>query len=398
MHQSIVGDKLGHLGFPVFLIARFLSLLADQMALIAIPIAVYVITNDVSWSGIAIAVQWLPRIIFLPILGALVDRYALRGQYAMIDVMRAVLAVSLVFVNDLALMLSVAGLLSLLNGYAFVILEYTVANRFDADELPRNQSLLQMIENLSRVVGPALAGLMLSVVDLGWTMAICAALFACGFGLTLIAFPTQSGGSTKKTKNKDALGLPASFGLLWHVRPLRRLTGLTFGVNLLDGALMTVLPAIVITRLGQSEAVIGYIHSAAAIAVIVTMLILSRVVDRSRVSVLGFAAMAVSIVAVSAMALAPHLSIFVGGFILYMIAHSVFVLFLRVERIRHIPTHSLGIVLGALIAVILSSMPLSGALIALAGSRFSVTTLLFVAIAMTCLSHLYFILSTREES
>jgi len=80
----------------------------------------------------------------------------------------------------------------------------------------------------------------------------------------------------------------------------------------------------------------------------------------------------------------------------YTIAHSVFVLFLRVERIRHIPTHILGIVLGALIAVILSSMPLSGAPIALAGTRFDVTILLFGAIALTCLSHLYFILSTRD--
>lgn len=396
MSTRVQSDTPRNLSFPFFLTARFLSLLADQIALIAIPIAVYVITKEVSWSGLAVAVQWLPRIIFLPFLGSLVDRYALRLQYAAIDAIRALLAISLIFLNDLVLLMSVAGLLSLLNGYAFVILEYTVANKFEAKDLPRNQSLLQTIENLSRVAGPAAAGLMLGMADLGWTMAACAVLFASGFGLTLITFPAKQEPISGDLEQDPALKLQAAFELLWNVRPLRRLTGLTFGVNLLHGALMAVLPAIVMTRLDQSEAVIGYLHSAAAIAVIVTMLALSRVVNQARISILGYSAMAVSILAVAMMALAANLSLFIICFIIFMIAHSVFVLFLRVERIRHIPTHGLGIVLGVLIAVILSSIPLSGSFIALAGARLEITTLLFAAIAMTCLNHLYFIFSTRE--
>jgi MFS family permease len=383
--------------FVVFLTARFLSLIADQIALLAIPIAVYVITNEVSWSGIALAVQWLPRIVFLPILGDMVDRFDLRRQYAAIDLIRALLAVSLLMVDGLILMMMVAGLLSLLNGYAFVILEYTVANRFDPRTLARNQSLLQAVENLSRVAGPALAGLTLGMADLGWTMLLCSLLFVSGFGLTVFAFPSGESSGSKRIKPPANTGrLRYAFGLLWRVKPLRRLVGLTLGINFMDGALMAVLPAIIITRLDQSETTIGYLNSLAAVAVILAMFAASRFVDQSRVQVMGYAAMVVSIIAMTLMAVAPTLAVFSSGFVAYFVAKSVFVLFLRTERVRHIPTENMGIVLGALIAVILSSIPLSGLLVAWAGSYLSLSTLLLGAIAVAGFSQIYFILSTRN--
>jgi len=383
--------------FAVFLTARFLSLLADQIALLAIPIAVYVITNEVSWSGIALLVQWLPRVLFLPLLGDMVDRYVLRRQYAGIDLLRAFLALSLLVVDGLILMMVVAGLLSLLNGYAFLILEYTVANRFEPKALARNQSLLQTVENLSRVLGPAIAGAMLGLADLGWTMLLCSLLFASGFGLTLFAFP--SGAPSNPRPDADTGShrrLRQAFGLLWRVRPLRRLTGLTLGVNFMEGALMAVLPAIIITRLDKSEATIGYLNSMAAVAVILTMFTLSRVVEHLRVQVLGYCAMVGSVIAIALMAIAPTLGTFAPAFVGYFITQSIFVLFLRTERVRHIPSENLGIVLGTLIAVILSTFPLSGLLVAWAGSFMSVTSLLFGTIALASLSHVYFILSTRN--
>lgn len=75
---------------------------------------------------------------------------------------------------------------------------------------------------------------------------------------------------------------------------------------------------------------------------------------------------------------------------------SIFVLFLRTERVRHIPSENLGIVLGALIAVILSSIPLSGLLVAWMETCLTVPSLLFGAIAVATLSHVFFILSTRS--
>lgn len=388
----------GRSAFPVFLTARFLSLLADQIALLAIPIAVYVITKDVSWSGIALLVQWLPRVLFLPLLGDMVDRFDLRRQYALIDLARAALALSLLLVDGLYLMMLVAGLLSLLNGYAFLILEYTVANATDSRTLARHQSLLQTVENLARVVGPAIAGVTLGLADLGWTMLLCGLLFGCGFGLTLIAFPTVASARSGGQSAPGGRGrLRSAFGYLWQCLPLRRLTGLTLGVNFLDGALMAVLPAVVITRLGWTEATIGYLNSLAAVAVIATMFVLSMIVDRLRVEVLGYCAMVGSIAAVAVMAAAPSLESFAPGFVVYFIMRSVFVLFLRTERVRHIPSENLGIVLGALIAVILSSIPLSGLLVAWLGTYLSVPSLLFAAIAAVTLSHVIFILSTRSS-
>lgn len=166
------------------------------------------------------------------------------------------------------------------------------------------------------------------------------------------------------------------------------------GVNFLDGALMAVLPAIVITQLGWNEATIGYLNSLAALVVIAPMFVLSLMVDRLRIEVLGYSAIGGSIAAVAVMAAGPSLETFALRVVVYFIERSIFVLYLRTERIRHISSENRGILLGALIAVIMSSIPLSGLLVAWKGTYLTFRSLLFGAIAVVGLSHVFVFLNT----
>lgn len=383
--------------FRTFLAARFLALLADQMALLAIPVAVYVMTGEVAWSGLALAVQWLPRILLLPILGRLVDIYPLRSQYLLIDTTRTVLALLLVVAPNLALILVVAGALSLLNGHAFVILEYTVGTRFDQSSLPRKQSQLQVIENLSRVLGPGLAGLGLSAFGLSATLGACAALFALAFMLCATMFPQEARSATTGRPSDWLEGIAAGASTLWKVRPLRRLTGLTMGVNFLDGVLTALMPALVITRLGQSEAVIGYLNSVGALAVMAAMALFSRLATERAVAFLGHAALVLSLVAVAVIAADPPLAAFAAAYVSYVLARSAFVLYLRAERVRHIPSERLGQILGVLIAVILATIPLSGLVVSLLSEAWPVGAILSAGILVTGAFHCISLLTTRPE-
>ncbi|MDR5859269.1 MFS transporter [Halomonas eurihalina] len=383
--------------FSAFLGSRFLSLLADQIALLAIPVAAYMMTGTVVWSGLALAIQWVPRIVLLPFLSRVVDLYPLRVQYLLVDSTRALLALLLVFTPSLALILLGAGVLSLLNGYAFVILECTVGTRFSRDALTRMQSRLQVIENLSRVLGPGIAGFALSAIGLPLTLAICSVLFVVAYSLGTIFFPHDIGEKVQTQTEGWLQNLRSSAHLLWSVRPLRRLAGLTLGLNFLDGVLTALMPALLVTRLGQSETVIGYLNSAGALTVILVMIVASKLASEKRVKVLGHGALAATIVAVSVVSTASSLTIFTLAYIVYLVANSVFVLYLRTERVRHIPIEHFGQVLGVLIAVILSAIPLSGLAVSLLSKVWSIDIIMLFSVMVASFVYGFSFFSTRVK-
>ena len=61
--------------FNIFLIARGIGLLADEMFIFILPVALYVSTGEIQWSGLAFVGLWSTRIAFTPFFGPIADRY-----------------------------------------------------------------------------------------------------------------------------------------------------------------------------------------------------------------------------------------------------------------------------------------------------------------------------------
>lgn len=57
-----------------FLGSLFLARLADQLLLFLVPLVVFQVTQQATWSGLAFFIETLPRFIAFPICGALSDR------------------------------------------------------------------------------------------------------------------------------------------------------------------------------------------------------------------------------------------------------------------------------------------------------------------------------------
>ena len=56
-------------------------MLAGEMVQAAIPLLIYQQTSSVSWSGLAYATKWLPRVLLQPVMGALVDAMSARAPF-----------------------------------------------------------------------------------------------------------------------------------------------------------------------------------------------------------------------------------------------------------------------------------------------------------------------------
>lgn len=363
--------------FEWFLAIRSLGLLADQIALLAIPVAIYMITEDVTWSGVAVMVQWLPRIVGLPFLGGWIDRWKLRSQYVAIDAVRAAGAFVFIWIEQPILLMCMAGLLSLLNGYAFLVLEYSVATQLNKAQLARNQGWLQVIENTTRVAGPAVGGFLLAWCSIKGVMVACTLLFALAAGMTLIRFPEQEA----RAKPDYTSGVIESFRWIWASKPLTRLTVLTMGANFIEGAVYAILPGLILTQYGQGPEMVGCLNGSSALSVIVFMALITRWVSHWDLAWVGHLSLVMSSLLVAWMGLSPS---FVGFCLLYtgfIFMRSLFVLYLRTERIKYIPTENLGQVLGAMVAIIMCTIPISGGVVVVLSNWLSMNQELLLSVA-----------------
>src|SRR5216684_6619075 len=57
-----------------FFVSLFISRFADQILLFVVPLVVFRISGNVTWSGIAFFCETLPRFVSFPVCGVLCDR------------------------------------------------------------------------------------------------------------------------------------------------------------------------------------------------------------------------------------------------------------------------------------------------------------------------------------
>ncbi len=165
-----------------FFIGQAFSLLGTWIQSVAIAWLVLEITGSAASIGFAVALQFLPVLIFGPYGGVLVDRTDKRKllikTQALSGVQALLLAVMVLTHNEnIALVL----VLSLFLGCIYV-LDMPARSAFIREMVPsdlvRNAvSLNSVVVNGARVIGPALAGVMIATIGLGWCFAANAASF-----------------------------------------------------------------------------------------------------------------------------------------------------------------------------------------------------------------------------
>ncbi|CAB4653845.1 unannotated protein [freshwater metagenome] len=167
-----------------FFVGQAFSLLGTWIQSVAIAWLVLEITGSAASIGLAVALQFLPVLVFGPYGGVLVDRTDKRKLLIKTQALSGVQALLLAILvlthhENIGLVL----VLSLFLGFIYV-LDMPARSAFIREMVPgdlvRNAvSLNSVVVNGARVVGPALAGVMIATVGLGWCFAANAASFIC---------------------------------------------------------------------------------------------------------------------------------------------------------------------------------------------------------------------------
>lgn len=391
-----------------FLIGRFLAAIGDQFLMFSAPLIVYQATGSVAKSGLAFFIEWTPRILSLPICGFLADRISHRALYFTADIGRfaicmlgCILLVYKAF-DPFLIISTMMAFMAVFNSMAFITVEATVPRLFSADELPRAQTLLQGMDQLSQVAGPALAALFLSYFSRNSLVGFA----AIGFIVSalnihsLYSMKSQASTATAPISVRDFLAkLNFGFNFFISKRDLIILSLLACVVNLVMGTTLAQVAPIVTGLFGRSDQFFGGMTTLAAILSIITFTQIPKIAKRFKLKILGIFSLTTLVIAGLLLSLSNQIWAFVLGYCLLVCSCAVFNVFMRTWRAQIIPREHLGKVIGILVLINNSTLPLSGILVAAFSTKISSQNIILISAftLLTVSSYLTFKLKELES-
>jgi MFS family permease len=177
-----VGGIPAQRAFRLLFAAQSISSLGDRLVPVALAFAVLNLTGSATDLGVVLAAQTIPLVLFVLVGGVWADRLPRRLVMATSDLIRAtsqgvcaaLLLTGTAQLWQLAVLQAVYGTArAFFDPAALSVVPQTV----ETGELQRANSLIALTGNVSAVVGPAVAGVIVAAAEPGWGLALDAVTF-----------------------------------------------------------------------------------------------------------------------------------------------------------------------------------------------------------------------------
>jgi MFS family permease len=171
---------LRHRDFVLLWTAGLISMTGNWMLLVAVPVTVLTVTGSSTATGAAVAAGLVPRILVAPLAGVYVDRWDRRRALVWANVLQVGLVLPLALVDDAGDMWIVIGSTFAMGCVAQVV--STAENALlptlvPGGETGRANALNALNNNLARLAGPAIGGLLAASAGIGAVAVTDAATF-----------------------------------------------------------------------------------------------------------------------------------------------------------------------------------------------------------------------------
>ena len=253
------------------------SLLGDQFAFIATPWLVLKLTGDPLALGIVLALEGIPRAIFILLGGVITDRLSPRLIMLIADGIRFVLTALMalvIFTGSVQMwMLYVFGLgFGLVAGFAIPAENSIVPMLVEKQDLQAGNSVMMGIGQAVGFIGPTIAGILIgrfsqSPLGIGLAFAIDAVSFAVS---AMCMWAMHGGGKRQAIANsvtKESVWASILVGMkyLWDDKTLRLMFLIIMAMNFLfTGPLLVGIPVLADQRLPEGAVAFGLLMSAYA--------------------------------------------------------------------------------------------------------------------------------------
>ncbi|MFE1197250.1 MFS transporter [Streptomyces olivaceoviridis] len=341
---------------------------AFAMTTYGIPLIVVATTGSAALTGVAFALEWLPRLVSFTVAGSLVDRHGVARIFRTACVGRALavlltallLALPGAAVPAAVTVMALAPVSGFLTECSYIAAETAggEASRTAGARAHRVQSVLLAIDQTTMLVGPLTSGLLLEYGGPALMLSTLATLSL----LAAILLPRQPTAPSSPAHSKS--GVRAGWSTLRALPALAWLVGGLLVSNTAIALLQAAMPVILVTELGHSSADAGLIWSAAALASLLAIAVARRAIDRWGLWPVGATAAAVAATATLAVAQADTYRGYVLLIALLMAGEGGLTVVLRTLRSHLIPPEVFGSTLSLTILLLLVPFPVAGLLVA----------------------------------
>src|SRR6185503_11384702 len=212
--------------YRLFFAAQLTSLVGTWMQTIAQSWLVYRLTGSATLLGVVGFASQFPIFLLSPVAGAVADTYPRRRTMIVIQTLMMLLAfplAALTLMNRIQVwqVMVLAILLGFVNAFDIPVRQSFVAEMVGREDLINAIALNSSMMNSARIIGPAVAGILVSLVGEGW----CFLLNGVSYFAVLISLLLIDAGNDRPHDHEGSRvdAIKEGFRFAWHTHPVRAL-------------------------------------------------------------------------------------------------------------------------------------------------------------------------------
>ena len=275
MTETASRNPLSNRDFRLLWVGETVSSVGDQFAMIALPWLALVITGSALALGGVMALMAIPRALLMLVGGVSVDRFSPRRVMLGSNAVRllAVAALGAVVLTgraELWMLYAFALVFGIADAFFFPAQTAMVPELVSTEQLPRANGIVQGTAQISLLVGPVVAGVVIAALGGNGTSATAAGigvallLDAATFVVSLITLLFIRPRAHVAGANDSVLeSIREGFRFVWGSRGMRAMIGVSLGANFfIVGPFEVGMPFIAYSRLPEGAAAFGLIAAA----------------------------------------------------------------------------------------------------------------------------------------
>jgi len=360
--------------FRLLFSGETVSVLGDQFHFVALAWLTLQLTGSGLALGGVLMVAAIPRAIFMLVGGALSDRFSPRSLLLYSNVTRSVLVgiiAGLVITGHAELwqLYVMAACFGVADALFYPALSSILPMLVDEPTLPPANALMQTSQQLATLIGPAIAGIVVAVLETGAAFAFDAISFAvAAVAVVLIAGGRRGAAPDATAEPRPGIlaTIPEGIAHMWRDPALRTLVLLVAALNLaFTGPLSVGIPYLAKTSLGGGAAAFGILLSGFGAGALVGALAAGSVERVPRLGTVMLSEAVVLGILLGLIGVAPSIPVALG----LLAAIGLGVGFLNVRAVSWLQARTPGEILGRVMSIVmLASVGLTPVSFAVAGA------------------------------
>jgi MFS family permease len=254
--------------YRLYFIGQCISLVGTWMQDTALPWLVLEETHSPVMVGFLVFCRYVPMLVFGLFSGAIADRFDYRRLVIATQVASMLIATTLA-------VLTLAGnpplwtlfVLAVLGGLVFIVDAPTrqalTFQLVGPDDLPNAIGLNATMFNVARIIGPAVAGVLIAAVGVGVCFALNAASYVAVLAVLLLIRPSEFHPLDRDEESVGGLdAVREGLAYVWHDQRMRVVMVVTTLVSLLGFNFRVLIPVLASTTLGGGATTLGVLFAA----------------------------------------------------------------------------------------------------------------------------------------